>query len=179
MQSLDAHPRLTVSGARIRQAEADVDLAVAEKRPDLMVNLAYQRRDPEFGDMVSAGVTVSLPLFARRRQDPIIAARTAATQAALAGQEIVRRELLAELQAGLAAHAMRLEQLKRARNTLLPLARQRSAFETASYAAGRATLTQVIEARTGLAQAQLAVIDREAAFAREAARLVLAYGETR
>lgn len=177
MNAIDRLPQLDVARARVGQAEADVELARAEKRPDLMVDVAYQRRDPGYGDMVSAGVTVSLPLFAKRRQDPVIAARTAAAGAALAEREDARRALRAELEAGLADHAMHDEQLERARSTLLPLARQQSDLETASYAAGRASLADVIAARTRLVETELLVLDREAEVALDAARLALTYGD--
>ncbi|KRA81236.1 TolC family protein [Altererythrobacter sp. Root672] len=174
--AIDRHPQLGVAIAQARQAEADVELARAEKRPDLMADVAYQHRDPGYGDMISAGVTVSLPLFAERRQDPLITARVAEAGAAQARREDARRELHAELDAALADHAMHHDQLERARTTLLPLARQQSDLDTASYAAGRASLADVIAARTELAETELLLLDREIAVAKDAARLVLAYG---
>src|SRR3546814_11142468 len=59
------------------QAEADVRLARAEKRPDWSVSAGYSRRGPNYADMVSVGVSIDLPLFAKHRQDPIITARAA------------------------------------------------------------------------------------------------------
>ncbi|MFX6876822.1 transporter, partial [Acinetobacter baumannii] len=56
---LDRSPMILMTGAQIGQADADVRLAEANRRSDFGVNLAYQRRDPRFGDYVSAGVTVS------------------------------------------------------------------------------------------------------------------------
>ena len=47
---LVSHPMVAMSGAQARQANADVALARAEKRPDFGVDVAYQRRDPRFGD---------------------------------------------------------------------------------------------------------------------------------
>jgi outer membrane protein, heavy metal efflux system len=179
LASLDDHPQLAVAGAKVTQAEADIALARAEKRPDWMVDAAYGRRNPRYGDMVTVGVSMSLPLFAKRRQDPVIAARTAASGAALAQQEDQRRALLAELEAGLADHVMHHEQWDRAQSTLLPLARQQSDLETASYAAGRASLVDVIAARTQLVDTELMVLEREAAVARDAARLVLTFGDAK
>jgi outer membrane protein TolC len=176
-EAIDRHPQLGVAGAEARQAEADVALARAEKRPDLMADVAYQRRDPAYGDMISAGVTVSLPLFAGRRQDPLIMARVAEAGAAEARREDARRALLAELEGALADHAMHHDQLERARTTLLPLAGQQSDLETASYAAGRASLAEVIAARTALAETELLLLEREIAVAKDAARLVLTYGD--
>lgn len=172
----ERHPTLEVRDAAVRQAGAEVDLARAGKRPDLGLEVAYQRRDPMFGDMVSVGVTVSLPVFARSRQEPIIAARTAAFGQARAQREAARRTLAAELEAGLADYAMRREQWLRARDTLVPLARTRADLETASYAAGRAGVAEVTEALAARAEAQLTLLDREAALAAQAVRLAYAFG---
>jgi outer membrane protein TolC len=68
------------------------------------------------------------------------------------------------------------EQWMRAQQVLLPLARQRADLETASYGAGRSGLTDVLQAFTALANAQLTLLDREAAVAADAAALVLTYG---
>src|SRR3546814_9040583 len=100
--TLDQNPTLSARAAYAGQAEADVRLARAEKRADWGWDIAYQRRADRHGDMVSAGVTISLPLFAGRRQDPMIAARTAEAGKARAEQEPARRELVAQLDAGLA-----------------------------------------------------------------------------
>ncbi|NEX91254.1 TolC family protein [Caulobacter sp. 17J65-9] len=174
--SLDRHPQLLAVAAEGRQADAEVSLAKAEKRPDWGWEVAYQRRDPMFGDMVSAGVTVSLPLFTRDRQDPVIEARLKDANRLRIEQEANRRELVAALEADLAEHAMHHDRLERARTTLVPLAKRRADLETASYGAGTASLSDVIDAFTDLAEARLELLDRESETARDAARLVLAYG---
>jgi cobalt-zinc-cadmium efflux system outer membrane protein len=174
--AITTHPDLGTASARVTQAEADVAVARADKGPDWGFDVAYQRRADRYGDMVSVGVTISLPLFVGRRQDPMIAASAASAAAALAEQEDMRRSLLADLEAGLADHNMHHEQWMRARDTLLPLARNRAELETASYAAGRAGLLDVIEAQTMLADSELQLLDREAEVARDAVRLVLTYG---
>jgi cobalt-zinc-cadmium efflux system outer membrane protein len=172
---LDRHPMVAIVGAQAGQADADVALARAEKRPDFGVDLAYQRRDPRFGDYVSAGVTVSLPLFTRHRQDPMIAAASAKASAVRAEQDAARQALAAQLDAGLADHLMHHEQWMRARDTLQPLAEERVALETASYGAGRASLIDVVDAHVALADAILTTLDREAGVASDAVRLKLTY----
>lgn len=173
---LEQNPTLTAALARSGQADADVRLARAEKRPDWSWDVAYQRRDSRYGDMVSAGVTISLPLFASRRQDPMIAARAAEAGKARAEQEDARRGLAVELDTGLADHVMHHEQWMRANATLLPLAEQQVSLERASYAAGRAGLKDVLRAHVALADVRLMTLDREAAVARDAARLNLLFG---
>ncbi|MDP9086461.1 MAG: TolC family protein, partial [Pseudomonadota bacterium] len=72
--TLEVNPLLAPLAARLNQARADVRLAEAERRPDFGLDVSYLRRDPRFGDYVSAGVTVGLPIFQKRRQLPMIAA---------------------------------------------------------------------------------------------------------
>lgn len=173
--SLDRHPTIRMIDAQAGQADADVRVADAGRRSDFGVNLAYQRRDPRFGDYVSAGVTVSLPFFTRNRQNAGIAAAQANAGRVLAEREAARRALAADLDAELADHVMHHEQWVRAQGTLQPLAEQRVILETASYGAGRASLVDVADAYAALADATLTVLDREALVAADGARLTLTY----
>lgn len=172
---LDGHPSIRAIDAQSAQAVAGVRLAEANRRPDFGVNLAYQRRDPRFGDYVSAGVTISLPTFTRRRQGADISAAEAQAGRVAAEREAARRALAADLAADLADHIMHHEQWMRARDTLQPLAEQRVTLETASYAAGRASLVDVTDAYAALADATLTTLDREALVASDGARLSLTY----
>ncbi|NIJ35148.1 TolC family protein [Sphingomonas oligoaromativorans] len=172
---LDGHPSIRLIDAQQRQADADVHVADAGRRSDFGVNLAYQRRDPRFGDYVSAGVTVSLPFFTRGRQNAEIGAAEAKAGQIAAERQAARRALAADLEADLADHAMHHEQWMRARDTLQPLAEQRVKLETASYAAGRASLTDMADAYSALADARLTTLDREALVAADGARLTLTY----
>ena len=173
---LDKLPALAVFDAMGRQADADVDVAKAEKHSDWTWELAYQHRDPRFGDMVMVQATVSLPLFASTRQDPIIAARVETAGRVRLEREAARREVLAGLDTGLADHAMHHDRLHRALETLVPLARRRADLEIAGYAAGTSTLSNVLQAFLAFAEARIDAIDRDADVARDAVRIVLTYG---
>lgn len=172
---LDRQPTIRMIDAQSGQADADVRMADAGRRSDFGVNLAYQRRDPRFGDYVSAGVTVSLPFFTRNRQNAQIAEARANAGRVMAQREAARRALAADLEADLADHVMHHEQWMRAQETLLPLADQRVKLETASYAAGRASLVDIADAYAALADATLTALDREALVAADGARLTLTY----
>ena len=173
---LDRLPTIRMIDAQAGQAHADVRLADAGRRSDFGVNLAYQRRDPRFGDYVSAGVTVSLPFFTRNRQNAGIAAAQASAGRVLAEREAARRTLAADLDADIADHVMHHEQWMRAQGTLQPLAEQRVKLETASYGAGRASLIDVADAFAALADATLTTVDREAKVAADGAGLNFTYG---
>jgi len=173
---LDRHPTLLAFDAGVRLADADVAGAKAAVSPDWGWELAYQRRDPMFGDMVSARVTLSLPIRQGQRQGPAIDARTTDATRARIDREAARRELIAALEADLADHLMHHDLWARARDTRLPLAQRRADLETASYAAGAAGLPDVLAAFTALADAKLAVLDKEAEVMRDAVRINLTYG---
>jgi outer membrane protein TolC len=170
------NPTLLASRSAVERARADVDAARAAKRPDWSWNVAYERRDPSFGDMVSAGVTISLPIFAGSRQDPLIAARRAEASKAEAERMDAERALSAELDGDLADHVAHHEQWDRTLSLLLPAAQKRADLETASYAAGTASLADVLDAVTALAEAKLAALEREAMVMRDGARIELTYG---
>lgn len=174
--ALDANPALLAYRAAASRADAEVNAARAAERPDWGWEVAYQRRDPRFGDMLSAGVTVSLPLFASTRQQPLLAARRADASRAHADREDARRGLAAQLDGDLADHDMHHDQWVRTTGVVVPAAQHRSDLETASYAAGTATLADVLDAMNALAEAKLTALERQATVARDGARIVLTYG---
>jgi cobalt-zinc-cadmium efflux system outer membrane protein len=174
--SLADVPSLRAYDAVSRQAEADVSAAKADKHPDWSWELGYQHRDPRFGDMVMLQATVSLPLFASTRQDPMITARAETASRVRSEREAARRELAASLDADLADHAMHHDRLHRALETLVPLAQRRADLERASYAAGAASLADALGAAVSLADARVDALDREADVVRDGVRINLTYG---
>lgn len=174
--ALDRHPSLLTAEAAERRAAAEVDGARAATRPDWGLEVSYGRRDPMFGDMVSAGVTVSLPLFQGTRQEPLIAARVADRNRVRIEREDRRRTLVAGLDSDIADHVMHHDQWRRAVEVLVPTAEQRAHLELSSYAAGRAGFDDVRMALSELADAKLEALEREAMVARDGARIVLTYG---
>lgn len=172
-------PRLVALDAGIRSAEADSALARADKRPDWRVSANYGRRDPAFGDMVSVGVSIDLPLFAGRRQDPKIAARASEETQARLLRAAAERELVAALDSDLADHAMHMQRLANARNVLVPLAKRRAELDMASFAAGKLDLGNALLSSLALAEAEVDALSREADVARDAIRIKFTYREMR
>jgi outer membrane protein TolC len=173
---LDDLPAVQAASAKVRQAEAGAAEAKADKQSDWGYQVEYDHRDPRFGDYVSGHLNFTLPVFAKTRQDPVIASRLAGINAALAEREAVRRDLLAGLNDALAEHVMHHAQLARAREVLIPLARQRVDLETASYQGGSASLSEVLAARRDQVEAELTALDREAETAAHVVDLTLTYG---
>lgn len=176
-ETLTRNPELGVSDAAQDRASAAIDLARADKRPDFGVSVSYGRRDQQFGDLVSVMGSVTLPIFAGRRQNPRIAAAEGEAAAAQAEREDRLRSLQAQFESDLADWRSAVQQWQRDRDELLPLARERAGLETASYGAGRAGVLDVIAAKSDLALLELEILDREAAAVTAATRMRLTYRE--
>ena len=175
---LAALPRLRALDAEARLADADTALARADKRPDWRVGTSYGRRDPAYGDMVSVTLSIDLPFFAKRRQDPLIAARESEATRVRLFREAGEREALAALQTALADHAMHHQRLINARQTLVPLAKRRAELDMASYSAGKLDLGSALLSTLAAAEAEVDALAREADLARDAIRINYTYGPT-
>ncbi|EIU4991399.1 TolC family protein [Pseudomonas aeruginosa] len=176
--SLDRHPELQAFTPMTQEAEAQVRLAEADKKPDWSWELAYQKRGEAFGDMVSVQFTFDLPLFTASRQDPKIAAKRAEVLRLEAEREAMTREHAQALADDLAEHRRLERAVERSRQTLVPLAEEKVRLAMADYRAGRGELMALVAARRELIEARLKHIDLEQQRAQTSARLYFAYGES-
>lgn len=170
-------PSLRAMDAQTVAADADTQLARADKRPDWKVSASYGRREPNYGDLVSVGVSIDLPLFSRRRQDPKIAAASNEAERVRFDRTAAEREVLAALESDLADHLMHHQRLDNARNTLVPLANKRAILDRDSYAAGKLDLGSALLSSLALAEAEIDALAREADVARDVIRITITYGE--
>lgn len=170
-------PRLQALDAGISVADADTDLARADKRPDWRVSTSYGRRDPAYGNMVSVGVSIDLPLFGKHRQDPKIAARASEAEQARLLRTAGEQQVVAALDADLADHVMHHQLLMNAQTVLVPLAKRRAELDRTSYAAGKLDLGSALLSTLALAEAEVDALAREADVARDAIRINFTYGE--
>ena len=146
LASVHEHVDLLPFEARTAAARLDIDLAKAERRPDWSAELAYAERGPEFSDMVSLEFRIGLPLFARNRQDPVVAAKGAELRRIEADRETEVRMHTAELRQVLTEWELLGLEIRQYEQEILPLARERSRAALASYRAGRADLRVALEA---------------------------------
>ncbi|WP_039785732.1 TolC family protein [Herbaspirillum huttiense] len=174
---LHKHPELEAFSAESHKAEAELRQAQAMKKSDWGVELAYQRRDPRFGNMVSVQFTFEIPVSPATRQDPLIAAKQQELYRIDADREAMLRAHTNELESDLADYQSLSRQLERANQTALPLAQQKNDLQYASYRAGKSDLTTVLAARREVVDQRLKIIDLEAQRSAVAAQLYFAYGE--
>jgi cobalt-zinc-cadmium efflux system outer membrane protein len=166
IDSVTQHPPLAPLAAALDVARTEVALSRAEKRPDWSAELSFAKRGPDYSDMVSLEFRVGLPLFARHRQNPAIAAKLANVRAEEATQEGEIRMHRAEIAGMVAQWQGGRARLRRYDLQLLPLARDRSSAVLASYRAGRGELRSVSEALRDEIDAQLEYTELEGEVAR-------------
>ena len=172
---LHQHPEFRTVDAMARMLDAELREAESMKRPDWGVELAYQRRGPGYGDMVSVMVSVDLPLFPKSRQEPQIAAKVAERRAVDAERESMLREHQQMLASDLAELKRMERSVARARGELMTLADQRVDLSLAGYRAGRNSLTDLVAARRERAELLLKAIAMEGERDAMAARLHFSY----
>lgn len=168
-------PSLKALDAQTAAMDAETRLARADKQPDWKVTASYGRREPRFGDLVSVGVSIDLPLFGGKRQNPKIEARASEAERARFDRMAGEREVLAALEGDLAEHAMHHARLENARDNLVPLARRRAKLDFDSYGAGTVDLGTALLATLSVAEAEVDLLDREAEVARDAVRITMIY----
>ncbi len=172
---LEQHPDLRIYDARLASANAVLREAEAGRRPDWNVELAYQHRGPRYGEMVSAQVSVDLPLFSARRQDPLIAARAADVDALTDERIGMLRAHQAELERDIADYQRLQRQSHRIDTQGLPLAQQALDLAYQAYAAGNGSLADLLAARRALAAARFDALNLNAARITAAAQLYFRY----
>jgi cobalt-zinc-cadmium efflux system outer membrane protein len=174
---LAQHPDLRAASARIGEASAELDEAIAEKTPDWGVELAYNNRDNQFGDMVMVQFTFDLPMFVGTRQGPKISSKQQSVSQMEAEQEVLLRAHQAELESGLAELEQLRRTLARTESTMIPLASKRADLELAAYQAGNSQLTSVITVQRDLIEAQLRQLEQQRKLSQLSASLYYAYVE--
>jgi cobalt-zinc-cadmium efflux system outer membrane protein len=136
LSHVDAQGALLAWPAREDAAAAALTAAQADKRPAWNLGVSYGSRVRGLSDMISLQVGVSLPLFTRNRQDRGIAARAADLDAVRFEHEDARRAQIEAIQRAWSQWEAWGAQVRRHRDVLLPLARDRVALALAAYRGG-------------------------------------------
>lgn len=169
-------PMLRAHEAMIAAQAARAELARLERRPDIDLSVQYGQRNG-FSDMITAMISVPLPIQRGRRQDPLAAAAGAELAALQAEHHQQRNDIRADVAR---LHA----QLERARTQLaltvksvLPQSRATLEAAVANYQAGRAEFVTVLEVQTTLFNAETTYFRALSDFAKTLAELEQVVGQ--
>lgn len=165
-QEVDRHPQLAVLAGQEAVAQADADVAHANRWPDWSWQLMYGQRGASYSNMISLNVSVPVPWNRSHLEDRELSARLAQREEVREEREDARRELLAEAQAAWGQWKIDRLRLKRYDESLIPLAEQRTAVALAAYRGVAAPLTTVLEARRSEIETKLERLNVELSAAR-------------
>lgn len=143
------HPQIALMLKQEAAAQAEVDVARANKQPDVSVELMYSQRGPSYSNMISLGVSIPLPWDQKNRQDREVAARLAIVEQMRAQREEETRVHVAEARTLLQQWRSNRDRLRRYDAELLPLAGERIRAALAAYRGGTGPLGGVLDARRG------------------------------
>ena len=133
------HPEWLAAQYGLEQARIEVDMARQEYKPGWMLDLSYSYRRPmpngtERPDMISAMVTLDMPIFREKRQDRRLAEKQAMESGARYEIEDKRRELEVMYRSMRAEFDGLSEREKIFARELLPATRRESQVTVAGFA---------------------------------------------
>lgn len=174
-RAVDDRPMLLAHVHRIAAQRASVGVAQRERLPGVELMLGYGMRQDR-SDMVTAMVSMPIPVFAARKQ------RQAVTEAeeTLAAEELRHHQMVAEIQADVATRYAALvrtrEQILLLSDGVIPQARATIESATAAYQAGRVEFASLLEAQATLFRNEIELARRLADFGQALAALERAAG---
>lgn len=155
--NLSAQPESALADADIRARNARVDLAKAERIPDVKVELLYHRLEGSRENTFDVGLSIPLPLF-NRNQGRLREAR-AEVAAAEARSRMTQNELTARLRESHLQLTAALANSRTLKNEFLSRADTVLNSAEARYAAGDISLAEVLPVRRDWAAVQLSYLE--------------------
>jgi cobalt-zinc-cadmium efflux system outer membrane protein len=147
LAQVNAHPHLDHLQKEVELAQAEAALARQAYKPDWSLELMYGLR-PEFSDFIGVQAGLELPVFPKNRQDRVLAAKLALVEKARLQREDALRVIESEVRRHYAGWRSADERLSRFYDgSILPQAKARTEAALGAYKAGRAGLSEVLEAR--------------------------------
>ena len=142
-------PALRQRDAMIAAQTARAELARRGSRPDIDVSLQYGQRN-SLSDMVTAVVSIPIPLQRRRKQDAEVAGADAEVRAMQSDRAAAANQLGSEIARLHGALERDRTQLALYVKAVLPQARAALASATSGYQTGRVDFTRLIDAQATL-----------------------------
>ena len=176
---VEQHPDWLASRADYEAAHTDMDIAREQRKPGVMLDLSYGFRQPmqdgtHRSNMLSAQVSVDLPVFAARRQDRRIAEKLAMENSARYEIEDKRRDLQAQYTGQLAEYQSLQERVQLYSEQIVPDARREASVTVSGFASDQSMLR---EAHIQALDAELELTRLRTQLARSQADLLYLTGE--
>ena len=170
------HPHLRMAIAEEAAAERRVGVAEADRRPDISWSVNYGFR-PRFGDMVSAEVSIPLPINRKNLQDRKVAEAQARAAAAALRAEDVRRDLEGQYGEALADYRAADAQLDSLARIAIPSLEAAFKAAEARYSGGQGTLEQPLTIVRRYVETNIQLVEQQGKRARSAAEIIYLMGD--
>ncbi|MCQ1056615.1 TolC family protein [Photobacterium sp. ZSDE20] len=151
-QQLASHPNILVTDELIKSSETGVEIANESYQPQFGVEVMYAHRQADrmdgsaAPDLVSAYVTVDLPLFTEKRQDRKLSAAQHQVGAAKTQRDLMLRQMHAQISAAVINRDNTLQRLDRYRSALLKQAKEKTQAVERGYQNNTSQLDEYIRA---------------------------------
>jgi cobalt-zinc-cadmium efflux system outer membrane protein len=154
MSAVDHHPMIGELDTQIEASATDVALARQAYKPDVSVE-GYVAYRPGFSDFVGIQVSVGLPYFTKKRQDPELSAAFERSRASQDRKQDVLRELHARVSQDYLDWHHYQQRVGEFDTTIILNSMRRIEEARAAYQAGRGNFDAVLLARRSLLDIQL------------------------
>jgi outer membrane protein TolC len=171
-----AHPQIQVALADQEVATRGIEVARETRKPDLSWSVTLGIR-PEYGEMVSASVSLPLQTNRRNRQDRLVDAAQARAGAARLRIEDARRELLSSYRAALANYEGAAAEIEGIEAQVIPSLEAAFSAAEARYAGGGGTLDRPFDIVRRYVEVTMQLVEARARQARAAAEILYVVGE--
>jgi outer membrane protein TolC len=144
------HPQITVMQSQELVAQADANIALANKKVDWTVEIMLNQRGSAYSNMASINASIPWQWDPKNRQDREISAKLATVEQLRAERTDTIRNHVAEIRVMLREWRGNQARLRKYDDTILPLAKERTSAALAAYRGGAAaasTLSTVLESR--------------------------------
>lgn len=144
------HPQIAVMQSQEVVAQADTDLALANKKADWTVEIMLNQRGSAYSNMASINASIPWQWDTKNRQDREVSAKLATLDQLRAERADAIRNHITEINVMLQEWHSNRARLRKYDDTILPLAKERTSAALAAYRGGAAaasTLSFVLEAR--------------------------------
>jgi len=176
LDTLTSHPAVKVENAEIAAAGADVELAEQAYKPVWALEGGYGIRD-DYPDLASVGVTVSLPLFTRNRQDRRHTAAVRQRSAEQLDRDAALLELRRRLEQAFNDWQRFDERRRLYAGAVREHARQTAEASMSTYANGQTDFAELIRSQLAELDTALKHMELEARTGQAWARLIYLTGE--
>lgn len=160
---LPTHPAAERADSLIEARSRDIAIAEQQYKPDWSIELGYGYRDGNSrvgsrDDFITAGITLSIPLFTGKRQDRSVSAARRERSAANLSKQALLLDMRRQLERSYAAWLRLGERVRLYEKAVIARAEETTQSSLTSYESGLTDFAELIRARLAGLEAELTLI---------------------